>query len=65
MIGTADNVIPESDQLSMAYRANSHITLVDGVPHLSMISNPRIVTRVIEPARHGLIHEVSGGNRQS
>jgi pimeloyl-ACP methyl ester carboxylesterase len=50
VIGTADNVIPKADQLAMAHRAHSHVRLVDGAPHLSMISNPGIVTRVIERA---------------
>jgi pimeloyl-ACP methyl ester carboxylesterase len=49
VIGTADQIIPTADQLSMAHRAHARITLVNA-PHLSMISDPNIVTRVIEQA---------------
>jgi hypothetical protein len=38
--------IPAADQLSMAKRAHAHITEIDA-PHLSMIPNPGVVTRVI------------------
>ena len=31
----------------MAKQAHAHITLIPGAPHLSMISNPGTVTRVI------------------
>ncbi len=51
VIGTADHVIPVADQLSMAKRAHAHITEIKA-PHLSMISNPAVVTKVIiEAAR--------------
>jgi pimeloyl-ACP methyl ester carboxylesterase len=46
VIGTDDHVIPEADQLSMAGNADAHITKVDA-PHLSMISDPDVVARVI------------------
>jgi pimeloyl-ACP methyl ester carboxylesterase len=46
VIGTDDHVIPEADQLSMANNAGAHITKVDA-PHLSMISDPDVVARVI------------------
>jgi pimeloyl-ACP methyl ester carboxylesterase len=49
VIGTADHVIPEAAQLAMAQRAHAHITEINA-PHLSMISNPGAVTRVIEQA---------------
>ncbi|MGO9976014.1 MAG: alpha/beta fold hydrolase [Solirubrobacteraceae bacterium] len=51
VIGTADNIIPKAEQLFMANRAHAHITEIDA-PHLSMISDPGVVTRVIiEAAR--------------
>ena len=46
VVGTEDHVIPESDQVSMATNANARITKVDA-PHLSMISDPDVVARVI------------------
>ena len=46
MIGTADHVIPASTQTSMAQRAGAHITDVNA-GHLSLISKPSVVTRVI------------------
>jgi len=49
VIGTADRVLPALDQRSMARRAGAHITKVDA-PHLSMISNPAVVSRVIRRA---------------
>jgi len=49
VIGTADHVIPPAQQLFMANRAHAHITEINA-PHLSMISNPDAVTRVIEQA---------------
>ena len=49
IIGTADNVIPPAEQLAMAQRAGASITEIHA-PHLSMISNPGAVTRVIEQA---------------
>jgi pimeloyl-ACP methyl ester carboxylesterase len=49
VIGTADHVIPAAAQLAMAQQAHAHITEINA-PHLSMISNPDTVTRVIEQA---------------
>jgi len=46
VIGTADHVIPPAEQVVMAKRAGSHITEIKA-PHLSMISDPGAVTRVI------------------
>jgi pimeloyl-ACP methyl ester carboxylesterase len=46
VIGTADHVIPPAEQLAMAQRAGAHITEINA-PHLSMISDPDAVTRVI------------------
>jgi len=46
IIGTADHVIPSAEQLFMAKRARAHITEINA-RHLSMISNPPIVTAVI------------------
>ena len=49
VIGTADHVIPPAEQLFMAKRAGARITEVNA-PHLSMISDPGLVTRVIVQA---------------
>ena len=49
VIGTADHVLPPAEQLAMAQQAHAHITEINA-PHLSMISNPDTVTRVIEQA---------------
>ena len=46
LIGTLDNVIPPDLQEEMSERAGAHITRVDA-GHLSMISHPRAVLRVI------------------
>jgi pimeloyl-ACP methyl ester carboxylesterase len=46
VIGTADHAIPPAEQLAMAEHASAHITKVDA-PHLSMISDPGVVTAVI------------------
>jgi pimeloyl-ACP methyl ester carboxylesterase len=51
VIGTADHVIPAAQQLFMAKRAHAHITKVNA-PHLSMISDPSVVARVIMKAAH-------------
>ena len=47
VIGTADHAIPPAELILMAKKAGADITLVKGAPHLSMISNPGVVTRVI------------------
>ena len=52
VIGTADHAIPPAELLAMARRAHAHITMAPGAPHLSMISNPGLVTRVILNAAH-------------
>ena len=49
VIGTADHIIPAADQLSMAHRAHAHTTQIKA-PHLSMITDPNVVARVIEQA---------------
>jgi pimeloyl-ACP methyl ester carboxylesterase len=46
VVGTADNAIPPALQLAMDRRAHAHITKVHA-PHLSMISDPGVVTKVI------------------
>ena len=51
VIGTDDHVIPPAELLAMAQRAGAHITQIDA-PHLSMISDPGAVTRVILDAAH-------------
>jgi pimeloyl-ACP methyl ester carboxylesterase len=51
VVGTADRVIPPALQLAMARHAHAHITEVRA-PHLSMISDPGVVTRVILKAVH-------------
>jgi pimeloyl-ACP methyl ester carboxylesterase len=51
VVGTADHAIPPPLQLSMAENAHAHITEVDA-PHLSMISDPGVVTSVILQAVH-------------
>ena len=52
VIGTADHAIPPAELLAMAHQAHARITVIDGAPHLSMISNPGIVTAVILKAVH-------------
>ena len=49
VIGTADQVLPPAEQAFMAQRAGAHVTDVKA-GHLSMISDPSKVTRVIEEA---------------
>jgi pimeloyl-ACP methyl ester carboxylesterase len=52
IIGTADHAIPPAELKIMAMRAHSHITVIKGAPHVSMISNPDAVTGVILQAVH-------------
>jgi pimeloyl-ACP methyl ester carboxylesterase len=47
VIGTADHAIPPAELIAMAHTANARITLVPNAPHLSMVSNPGVVTSVI------------------
>jgi pimeloyl-ACP methyl ester carboxylesterase len=49
LIGTADHVIPADSQAIMSKRANATVTTVDA-GHLSLISHPEAVTKVIEAA---------------
>ena len=49
VVGTEDQDIPPAEQMFMATRAHAHITEV-AAPHLSMISNPGVVTQVIVDA---------------
>jgi len=49
VIGTADHAIPVAAQKFMANRAHSVVTEVDA-SHLSLVSQPRVVTDVIESA---------------
>jgi pimeloyl-ACP methyl ester carboxylesterase len=49
VIGTQDHIIPASSQRKMAERAGSKVTEVNA-GHLSMITNPGVITRVIEQA---------------
>jgi pimeloyl-ACP methyl ester carboxylesterase len=51
VIGTNDHIITPAAQTFMANRAHAHITRVSA-PHLSMITNPCTVARVIERAAH-------------
>jgi pimeloyl-ACP methyl ester carboxylesterase len=51
VIGTADHVILPAEQLAMARHVHAHITEVRA-PHLSMISDPGLVTQVIVEAAH-------------
>jgi pimeloyl-ACP methyl ester carboxylesterase len=51
VIGTADQVLPVAEQLFMSKRAHAHITEIDA-GHLSMISDPGAVARVIVGAAH-------------
>jgi pimeloyl-ACP methyl ester carboxylesterase len=46
VIGTADKIIPAAEQEVMAKRAGAHITEIKA-PHLSMIADPGVVTKVI------------------
>ena len=46
VIGTADQIIPPAELTFMAQRAGAHITDVNA-GHLSLISDPSVVTRVI------------------
>jgi pimeloyl-ACP methyl ester carboxylesterase len=47
VIGTADHAIPPAELLAMARQAHAHITMAPGAPHLSMIYDPCLVTKVI------------------
>jgi pimeloyl-ACP methyl ester carboxylesterase len=49
VVGLDDHVIPPAGQLAMAHNAGAKITEIHA-PHLSMISDPAAVTKVIEQA---------------
>jgi pimeloyl-ACP methyl ester carboxylesterase len=49
VVGTDDKVIPPAEQIYMATRAGAHITQI-AAPHLSMVSDPCVVARVIVDA---------------
>jgi pimeloyl-ACP methyl ester carboxylesterase len=51
VVGTEDHTIPPAELMFMAERAHAHITTVKA-PHVSMISDPGIVTSVILQAVH-------------
>lgn len=51
VIGRGDQVIPPAELTFMAKRADTHITDV-GAGHLSLISKPLVMTRVILKAVH-------------
>jgi pimeloyl-ACP methyl ester carboxylesterase len=58
LVGTIDNAIPSSIQLFMANRAYAHFTEVKA-GHLSMISQPAAVTKVILEAAQSVAKERS------
>jgi pimeloyl-ACP methyl ester carboxylesterase len=49
-ISTGDQIITAASELAMAKRAGSHITTFHGGSHLTLISHPNAVTRVIASA---------------
>jgi pimeloyl-ACP methyl ester carboxylesterase len=51
VLGTIDQVIPPAEQLFMAQRMHAHIVKVKA-GHLSMVSQPEAVTKVIISAAH-------------
>ncbi len=51
VVGTKDHTIPPAELMFMAERAHARITTV-AAPHVSMISNPGLVTSVILQAAH-------------
>jgi pimeloyl-ACP methyl ester carboxylesterase len=51
VVGTEDHTIPPAELFFMAKRAHAHITTV-AAPHVSMISDPGVVTSVILQAVH-------------
>jgi pimeloyl-ACP methyl ester carboxylesterase len=53
LVGTADNVIPPAEQRFMARRAGAR-TVEVRASHLSMISRPREVTKLIVDAAHSV-----------
>ena len=53
LVGKQDRIIPLAQQLMMAHRAHSHITEINS-SHLSLISHPAAVTKVILRAIHAV-----------
>jgi pimeloyl-ACP methyl ester carboxylesterase len=53
LIGTADHVIPPAEQLFMSQRAHARSTEINA-GHLSLISHPGAVTRVIIAAAQAI-----------
>ncbi|MFE5038067.1 hypothetical protein [Streptomyces sp. NPDC056683] len=49
MVGTTGHVIVPAEQLAMARRAGAHVTEVKA-GHLSLVTRPDVVTRVIREA---------------
>jgi pimeloyl-ACP methyl ester carboxylesterase len=49
IVGTQDQAVPLADQLAMAKHAGARITRVRA-PHLSMVTDPDVVARVIQDA---------------
>jgi pimeloyl-ACP methyl ester carboxylesterase len=49
-IGTVDKAIPPAAQEFMAKRAGSHVTMIPGAGHLSMVSHPAAVAKIITKA---------------
>jgi pimeloyl-ACP methyl ester carboxylesterase len=52
LIGTADRVLPPAEQEAMAARAHATVVKVAGGSHLTLISHPGAVSRLIERAAH-------------
>lgn len=52
VVGTRDRIIPIADQISMAERAGSQIVEADA-PHLTMLTDDRVVVDVITRAARG------------
>lgn len=50
VIGAEDKAIPPASQRFMARRAHARVTEIPGAPHVSMLSYPKQVTKVIEAA---------------
>jgi pimeloyl-ACP methyl ester carboxylesterase len=53
VLGTIDRIIPPAEQLFMAQRMHAHITRIHA-GHISMVSHPGAVSRVILSAAHSV-----------
>lgn len=51
LVSKQDHLIPAATERFMATRAHGHITVAD-TPHAAQVTNPGIVTRLIEQAAH-------------